>query len=99
MIIVVSKFKTLPGHREGLLAAAAPCIEATHREEACISYVLTNDTQDENSFIFVESWKSLDGLRAHLASPHLVAFREARAPHIDKASADLKVYEGEEANL
>jgi quinol monooxygenase YgiN len=61
-------------------------IEQTVREEdGCIEYGTAVDAQTEidvqiaerpNTLTVVEKWKSLGALKAHLAAPHMVEFRE-----------------------
>lgn len=53
-------------------------------EEGCLEYVPTIDTAtglppqvlDENVVTIIEKWESRDALMAHLATPHMAAYKE-----------------------
>jgi len=54
-----------PELRKALEAMIAP----TRAEDGCILYDLYV-TKDGTTFVFFESWKSLNALQAHLQTPH-----------------------------
>ncbi|EWS74390.1 antibiotic biosynthesis monooxygenase family protein (macronuclear) [Tetrahymena thermophila SB210] len=68
--------------REQLLPVFKTLIEETRKEEGNISYVLTNDVKDQNSFVFVEEWKSQEAINQHMASAHFVAFQGQIKDHL-----------------
>ena len=98
MIVVTSKFKSLPGLRDKIIEMARPCIEATHKEKGCIRYELFVSSEDDVTLQFVEEWTDLDSLRAHLKTPHLAAFKEQRKDSVGEG-ASLKVFEAQEVSL
>ena len=98
MIVVTSKFKTLPGQRAKVVEAARPCIEATRKEQGCLSYELFLSSEDDVTLQYVERWTDLDCLRAHTKSPHITAFKEWRADKVEQGR-ELKVFEAKETSL
>jgi quinol monooxygenase YgiN len=46
-------------------------VAALSRAEAgCEGYLMCEDIETPNAFIFVERWRSLDALRGHFQTPH-----------------------------
>lgn len=45
-------------------------LEATLKEEGCISYELCHDLNNPGHFLFIEEWKDQDALDQHVASEH-----------------------------
>ncbi|SNZ19525.1 Quinol monooxygenase YgiN [Cohaesibacter gelatinilyticus] len=89
MVHLIATLKIKPGSIEALLSAAAPCIEATRKEQGCISYDLYRSTTDPNTLVFVEVWKSREALTLHFATEHLLKWKEQSVPHIVKRSAKI----------
>ena len=98
MIVVTSKFKSLPGMRAKVLELARPCWEATREEKGCIRYELFVSAEDDVTLQFIEEWADLDSLRAHLKTPHIAAFREQRKSVVEEGGI-LKIFEAEETSL
>lgn len=74
-VIVVAAITAKPGMRDQVEALARDvAIDATHREEGCITYALHRDVRDHDRVVFVERWISQEALDAHLQMPHLQAF-------------------------
>lgn len=82
MIYVVATLTIKPGSLEALRAPAAACIAETRKEEGCIAYELMASLDDPERLVFVEKWETREALTAHSKKPHLVAWREASAPHL-----------------
>lgn len=80
-VTVIAYHRAKPGKegalREALLAVCAP----TRREKGCINYDLHVSSDDPGLLVFHENWESKEDLDAHLASPHIDAFR-AVAPDL-----------------
>ncbi|HXK39725.1 MAG TPA: putative quinol monooxygenase [Candidatus Paceibacterota bacterium] len=80
-VTVIAYHRAKPGKeqalREALLAVCAP----TRSEKGCINYDLHVSQGDPGLLVFHENWKSSSDLDAHLASPHIDAFR-AIAPEL-----------------
>ncbi|KAL4453656.1 hypothetical protein ABPG74_009552 [Tetrahymena malaccensis] len=71
--------------REQLLTVFKTLVEETRKEEGNISYVLTNDVSDQNTFVFVEEWRSQEDINKHMASAHFVAFQGQIKDHLTGA--------------
>ena len=74
-----------PGKRAELLQAFKANVPAVRAEEGCIEYVATVDAEGASAiqtrfggdtFVVVEQWASMDGLKAHAAAPHMKAYAE-----------------------
>jgi quinol monooxygenase YgiN len=85
MIYVVATIEVAEGARERLLAKQRELLPLVRAEAGCVEYApsvevsLTDPpkTPLRDNFIFMhEKWESLAHLRAHLAAPHMKAFRE-----------------------
>ena len=78
-VTVIAYHRAKPGKeralRDALLAVCAP----THAEKGCINYDLHVSPDDPGLLVFHENWKSKADLDAHLASPHIDAFRAIAA--------------------
>lgn len=74
-VTVVAYHRAKPGKeralREALLAVCGP----TRAEKGCINYDLHESPDDPSVLVFLENWESKADLDAHLASPHIDAFR------------------------
>lgn len=82
MIYVVATLNIKPGTAAQLVAAAKPAIEATRKEQGCISYDLLHSQTDPETMVFVERWETRDNLTSHSKQPHLLAWRKASADFI-----------------
>ena len=98
MIVVIAKFKSLPGMRAKIIEMSGPCVEATRKENGCQRYELLASVEDDVTLQFVEEWSDLDSLRAHVKTPHVTTFREQRKDCVQGA-AEIKVFESREVSL
>lgn len=89
MIYVIATIHTLPGKAAALILGAKPCIDATRREEGCISYDYVQDTERPDVVMVVERWSSREALAAHFLVPHLKAWREARKPLVKSTKVEI----------
>jgi quinol monooxygenase YgiN len=85
MIAVIATIETGAGNRGALLAAFKELVPRVLAEKGCLEYgpmidLSTNITDRpprENVVTMIEKWASVEALQAHLASPHMIAFRKA----------------------
>ncbi len=56
--------------KEALLKLIAP----TRAEEGCIDYILHQDNQNPNLFLFYETWENRDLWQAHMQTPHILEY-------------------------
>jgi quinol monooxygenase YgiN len=88
MIHVVAIITANPGQREAVLQAFRANVPAVHAEDGCIEYGATVDADaggfqtkfGPDTFVVIEKWASLDALKAHAASPHMVAYGAKTRP-------------------
>ncbi|MDE1461885.1 putative quinol monooxygenase [Spartinivicinus poritis] len=57
--------------REELISLIRP----TLKEPGCITFQMHESYNENAHFIFYEEWASKEALQAHLASPHIKAYR------------------------
>ena len=84
MIDVIATIRVKPGRRDEFLAKFKANVPAVLAEQGCIHYYPTVDADsgipahatDPNSVTVIEQWQSLEALHAHLAAPHMAAYRE-----------------------
>lgn len=85
MIYVIVTVEVKPGKREAFLAEFRKNLPNVHAEKGCLEYRpavdLVTDIKAqvpfrENVVTVVEKWDSLQALQAHLAAPHMAAYRE-----------------------
>ena len=83
MIHVIAVITAKPGQRETVLAAFRANVPAVLAEQGCIEYGAAVDLPEgpafqapygPDSLVVIEKWDSLDALKAHGASPHMVAY-------------------------
>ena len=80
MVHVFARMEINPGCMEKFMEVLKNNIPTVLAEDGCIRYEACLDVNPETRDKFVsivESWKSEAHLKAHLATPHMAAFREA----------------------
>jgi quinol monooxygenase YgiN len=84
MIIVLASIDLNPGTREHFLAEFHKIVPQVLAEQGCIEYYPhTEHASDlpgqgmpnENLAVIVEKWETIEHLKAHLAAPHMLAYR------------------------
>ena len=91
MIRVVAHLTSKPETVEETRQALEGFIDPTRAEAGCILYILMQNNDDPTDFTFVEEWESDETLDAHLASPHISAFKE-RAADLLACEPDIRRY-------
>lgn len=85
MIHVLAAITVKPSQRDAFIAAFKQLVPAVLAEDGCIAYSPNIDTPsgldpqlpvDDNVLMVIEQWESVEHLKAHLAAPHMQAFRE-----------------------
>ena len=76
-VVVVVLFRVAPGRLEDGLAALAEVSVPTHAEEGCLAYAAHRDPADRERIVLIERRATRAALDEHLATPHLLAFRES----------------------
>ncbi|HEY1942243.1 MAG TPA: antibiotic biosynthesis monooxygenase [Roseiarcus sp.] len=80
MIRVVAVITCKAGRREELINAFRANVPAVLAEAGCIEYQGVVDLEASSAkygpdvFVVIETWESLDALKAHAAAPHMAAY-------------------------
>jgi len=84
MIYVIASIHVKKGRLQDFIEVFKSNVPDVREERGCIQYSPTVDINadlppqilDENVVTIIECWDSLDALRDHLATPHMLAYRE-----------------------
>ena len=91
MIHVIATVELRPGTRDRFLHEFALLEALVTAEEGCLEYGAAVDLASglpvqgplrPDVAVIVEKWTTLDALMAHLAAPHMKAYRERVTPHV-----------------
>ena len=86
MIQVIATIELKPDCLDKFLAILHGNVPKVKAEEGCLAYEPSVDVDSglpvqgeirPNTVTIVEAWINLDGLHAHLKTPHMAAYREA----------------------
>src|SRR5579859_6080749 len=75
MLFIIATLKCQVAKRDLFIAGARTCISATRQEPGCSLYDMHESVTEPGMFRFVEHWQDRAAVDAHLASPHINAFR------------------------
>ena len=97
MVYVIASIHVKQGSLEEYLAAIKENLPNVRSEEGCIQYQPCMDVAaglrlqdtDQQRVTVVEQWESIEALQAHLAAPHMTAFREQVGGLIDGMSLQV----------
>lgn len=84
MIHVIAAIRVKPDSVKRFLEVFSSNVPAVRAEAGCIEYRPTVDVAsglaaqrlESDLVTIIEKWESLEALRAHLATPHMAAYRE-----------------------
>jgi quinol monooxygenase YgiN len=84
MIHVIASIQVKPGQLAPYLKILKENVPAVRAETGCIEYQPTVDAGsglapqrlEPDTVTMIEKWSTLDALKAHLAAPHMAAYRE-----------------------
>jgi quinol monooxygenase YgiN len=74
-VTVIAFHRAKPGKEQALRDALLAVCGPTRAEKGCLNYDLHVSPDDQGLLVFHENWASKADLDAHLASPHIDAFR------------------------
>jgi len=83
MIHVIAVITAKPGMRAAILQAFHANAPAVKAEPGCIEYGAAVDAANAlafqtkygpDTFVAIEKWESMDAVKAHAATPHMVAY-------------------------
>jgi quinol monooxygenase YgiN len=98
MILVAVEVKVESGAAAQVKDAIAKMETATRQEPGCVTYAFSVDLSDDTTIRVLERWKSMDDIKAHMASPHMAEFNKAMGA-IRPKGLDIKAYEASEVAL
>ncbi len=92
MLTIIAEVCTHPGahHRDAVLALFKSVMPTVLKEAGCHGYAPMLDADvnadfqstDANCIVMIEKWEDMAALRAHMETPHMVAFHEQAGEHI-----------------
>ena len=90
-IRAVAHIKARPDKVEAMRELLTGLLEPTRKEDGCLSYILTQNTDDPTDFTFIEEWQSAQHMQTHLGSAHI---QEALShlPNVGAADPDIRTY-------
>jgi quinol monooxygenase YgiN len=74
MVALVAILRAKAGLAGPLKERLMGLVEPTLAEPGCVQYDLHQGTEDPNTFVFYERWKTPADLAEHARRPHMVAF-------------------------
>ena len=74
-LYIIANFELNGEHREEAMAALTDLAEATRTEPGCVSFILTQNRADPNTYVFLEIWANEAAFQTHRETPHLKEFR------------------------
>ncbi len=84
MISVIASIRVKAGQRPRLIEYFNGNVANVRQEDGCIEYFAAIDVDaglpgqdvDEQAVTIIEKWRDVDALRAHLQTPHMLAYIE-----------------------
>jgi quinol monooxygenase YgiN len=77
MIVVIGRVRTDSAKRDELIRIANDVVQASRGDRGCIGYRFYQEMEDEDAYLFVEEWETLEALREHFATSHIATFMQA----------------------
>ncbi|MGH6792707.1 MAG: putative quinol monooxygenase [Methyloceanibacter sp.] len=78
-VTVIAYHRSKPGKEQALRKALLAVCAPTRLEKGCLNYDLHVSPDDPGLLVLHENWESKADLDAHLAAPHIDAFRAIAA--------------------
>ncbi len=97
MINVIASIKVKPGKKAEFIEIFKSNVPKVLQEKGCIDYTPTVDVNssipiqvlEENTVTILEKWESLECLRNHLETPHMIAYGERVKDIVESVSAKV----------
>lgn len=91
-VVLAARFKIKPEKRELFLQLATATLKPTRLEEGSISYSFYEESNQRNSFIYFEEWKSREDLAKHLKTSYTERLLK-QFPQMLDGEANIRVYD------
>ncbi len=97
MVNVIASIYIKEGKLSDYLRILKANVPLVRKEKGCIEYVPAGDMEtglpaqvvDRNVVTILERWESMEVLNAHLASPHMLDYREKVKDMVDRVSVKV----------
>ncbi len=98
MIHVIATIQLRSGNRDAFLAELHQLVPTVLQESGCLAYAPTVDLSTRvaaqgpirsDVVTIVEQWSDLASLEAHLAAPHMAAYRQKVQPLVEQTSLQI----------
>jgi quinol monooxygenase YgiN len=98
MIHVIATVELVPGKKDQFLAALRDNLPHVLAEDGCVEYTPTADVSSSigiqvpvrpDVVTIVERWRDMPALQAHLAAPHMIAYRVRVKEFVSRVSLQL----------
>ncbi|MBR9987495.1 MAG: antibiotic biosynthesis monooxygenase [Desulfosarcina sp.] len=97
MINVIASITIKEGRLSEFLDIFKSNIPNVIEESGCMAYVPTIDvpsglpaqTYNANVVTIIEKWNTVEDLKKHMSSPHMLAYREKVADHVEHVSLKI----------
>lgn len=76
MLTIIARPTVDPAKIEEIKIAMLELVQATLKEEGCISYKLYQDNQEKNKFAFIEAWENHELWRKHMEGEAIKEFNQ-----------------------
>lgn len=94
MINVIATIRIKPGSLDEFLEIFKSNVPNVRKEKGCVEYSPAVDVDlnlpaqvlEQNSVTVIEKWQTVEDLKAHLAAPHMTAYRECVKDMIEEVS-------------
>jgi quinol monooxygenase YgiN len=92
MIIINGTIRLPAANLERARPVMRAVIEATRKEDGCLSYAFAEDVLEPGLIHVVESWRDQAALDAHFGAPHFTVWREAN-PGLEVSDRHIVIYD------
>ncbi|PWK66337.1 quinol monooxygenase YgiN [Mucilaginibacter oryzae] len=82
-IYLTALLKCKPGYAAQIKPILEQLVANSVQEAACLQYELYQDNDNENQFIFHETWQDAAGLEQHTQQPHYLQFGKQAGEMLD----------------
>lgn len=72
-VMLVISIQTIPGKSHEQIAAYEKLAPIVRGEQGCLQYDLHAVVGDDDRFVLIERWASVEALAAHDVTPHMIA--------------------------
>lgn len=90
MVVLIAHVKLKADRVSDYLAHAEAMLAPSRAEEPCITYDFFTKPEDQTQLVFVEEWKTREGLEAHFNLPHFIDFKAKTADLVE--SVNIRIY-------